>query len=479
MELKVAGRAKHFIDGQWVEPFSDRRTNVVNPATEEIVGVIPQGTTQEVDRAVLAARRAFAHWSGVSKDERVSLLQRTVAALERRHEELAYAITIEMGAPYEFSKGLQAMCGVWHIGVAIELLKSYQFEQQAGTTTIVKEPIGVCAIITPWNWPINQLVCKVAPALAAGCTMIVKPAENSPLSAMIFAECVEEAGFPPGVFNLVNGSGRELGPAMSSHPEVDMVSFTGSTNAGIQVAINAAETVKRVSQELGGKSANIILDDDSFAGAVSAGVAACFNNSGQTCIAPTRMLVPMHRMDEAAEVARTVTANIRVGDPFDTDVALGPVASRKQFDSIQRYIDIGIEEGARLVAGGPGRPDGLVKGFYVRPTVFVDVAPTMRIAREEIFGPVLTIIGYESEDQAVEIANDSVYGLSGYVSSSNLDRARAIARRMRTGMVHINGAGPDFNAPFGGYKQSGNGREWGRAGLEEFLETKAIMGFNV
>ncbi|OBR53139.1 aldehyde dehydrogenase family protein [Paraburkholderia tropica] len=479
MELKIAGLAKHFINGQWVSPAGSERIEVINPATELPVGVVPAGTAEEADQAVRAARNAFAKWAATSREERLALIDRAMEALERHHEELAYAITFEMGAPFDFSRSMQAMCGVWHLGATRELLRTYEFEQRLGTTMLFKEPIGVCVLITPWNWPINQLACKVAPALAAGCTVVVKPAEVSPLSALVFAQCIEEAGFPPGVFNVINGVGSVLGPVLSSHPDVDMVSFTGSTRAGVQVAISAAPTVKRVSQELGGKSANILLDDDSFAAAVTAGAAACFNNSGQTCIAPTRMLVPVSRLAEAEEIAANVASQMRVGDPFDETVKVGPVASRKQFESVQRYIEIGIEEGAKLVAGGPGRPDGLTKGFYVRPTVFSAVTSDMRVAQEEIFGPVLCILGYETEEQAIEIANDSIYGLSGYVTSSNLNRARAIARRLRTGMVHLNGAGPDFNAPFGGYKQSGNGREWGKAGFEEFLETKAVMGYNV
>lgn len=477
MELSIARLEKHFINGEWVSPSSSERIEVINPATELPVGVVPAGTVEEADLAVKAARRALSDWAATSREQRIALIDNAIAALERRHEELAYAITFEMGAPFEFSKTMQAMCGVWHLGATRELLRTYEFEQQLGNTMLFKEPIGVCVLITPWNWPINQLACKVAPALAAGCTVVVKPAEGSPLSALVFAQCIEEAGFPPGVFNVVNGVGAVLGPALSSHPNVDMVSFTGSTKAGVQVAINAAPTVKRVSQELGGKSANILLDDESFAAAVAAGASACFNNSGQTCIAPTRMLVPKSRLAEAEEIAGKVAASTRVGDPFDKSVAIGPVASRRQFDSVQRYIEIGIEEGAKLVAGGPGRPEGLTKGFYIRPTVFSNVRSDMRVAQEEIFGPVLCILGYDSEDEAIQIANDSVYGLSGYVNSSDLSRAREIARKMRTGMVHLNGAGPDFNAPFGGYKQSGNGREWGKAGFEEFLETKAVMGY--
>ncbi|MGB8417026.1 aldehyde dehydrogenase family protein [Paraburkholderia sp.] len=470
-------KAKHFINGAWVNPRNEKRREVINPATEEAAGLVAIGTVEEIDEAVSAARKAFSAWSVSTREERTALFGRAIEALQRRSEELARAVSLEMGSPYEFSKNVQAMCGVWHMGVALELLKTYSFEEKMGTTMVFKEPIGVCAVITPWNWPVNQLACKVAPALAAGCTVVVKPADISPLSAIIFAECIEEAGFPPGVFNLITGPGAVLGSALSSHPDVDMVSFTGSTAAGIQVALDAAPTVKRVSQELGGKSANILLDDESFADAVAAGTASCFSNSGQTCVAPTRMLVPEHRMAEAITIAERVALETIVGDPFDSMSSMGPVASKKQFDAVQRYIQIGMEEGAELVAGGLGRPEGLSRGFYVKPTVFANVLPEMRIAREEIFGPILAIIGYKSEDHAVHIANDSVFGLSGYVTAKNLTQARVIAKRLRTGMVHLNGAAPDPFAPFGGYKQSGNGREWGRFGLEEFLETKAVMGY--
>ncbi len=478
MKLNIARRAKHFIDGRWVEPRSDKRRQLINPATEEPAGTIAVGTVEEIDDAVRAARIAFPAWANLPRAERIALFEHAIQALQHRHEELALAITTEMGAPLALSNGVQAMAGVWHMGVALELLKSYSFEESLGTTLVAREPIGVCAIITPWNWPLNQLVCKVAPALAAGCTVVVKPADLSPLSAMLFAECLEEAGFPKGVFNLVTGPGAVLGKALAAHPDIDMVSFTGSTGAGVQIALDAAPTVKRVSQELGGKSANILLDDASFANAVAQGVASCFSNSGQSCVAPTRMLVPYSRLDEACAIAAQVAAQTVVGDPLDISSTIGPVASQKQFDTIQRYIEIGIAEGATLVAGGAGRPDGLARGYYVKPTVFANVTPEMTIAKEEIFGPVLSIIGYETDDDAIRIANDSQFGLSGYVTSVDVDRARAIARRMRTGMVHINGAAPDLFAPFGGYRQSGNGREWGKYGLEEFMEVKAIMGYN-
>jgi len=477
MKLDVVWRARQFIGGKWVESYGKGRRGIVNPATEETVGATAVGTVDDINDAVKAARNAFPAWAALPSADRIALFEAAIGALTERHEDLARAITTEMGAPIEFSRNLQAMTGVWHMGVALELLKNYPLEEAVGTTRVVREPIGVCAIITPWNWPLNQLVCKVAPALAAGCTVVVKPADLSPISAMIFAECLDAAGFPAGVFNLVTGPGSVLGTALASHPDVDMVSFTGSTRAGVQVAINAAPTVKRVSQELGGKSANILVDDASFTDAVAQGVASCFSNSGQTCVAPTRMLVPKARLEEACEIARRVASETKVGDPLDPTSVIGPVASESQYNIIQRYIETGISEGANLVVGGAGRPDGLSRGYYVKPTVFSHVTSKMTIAQEEIFGPVLSIMAYETDDEAVEIANDSPFGLSGYVSAVDIDRARSIARRLRTGMVHLNGAAPDFFAPFGGYKQSGNGREWGKYGLEEFMEIKAIMGY--
>jgi aldehyde dehydrogenase (NAD+) len=383
----------------------------------------------------------------------------------------------EMGAPWALAKGAQAGSGPQHIKAAIRALKSFEFEERNRTTLIVKEPIGVCALITPWNWPVNQVACKVAPALAAGCTMVLKPSEIAPFDAMIFAEVLDAAGVPAGVFNLVNGDGPGVGTALAEHPDVAMVSFTGSTRAGVLVAQNAAPTVKRVAQELGGKSANILLDDADFAKAVRAGAEECFDNTGQSCNAPTRMLVPRDRMQEAASIAADVAKTVRVGDPRAEGIEVGPLVSAQQWDRVQRLIQKGIDEGANLVAGGTGRPEGLDKGYFARPTVFAGVSNDMTIAREEIFGPVLSIIPYDNEDEAVEIANDTPYGLSGYVSSGSLERARRIAARLHTGMVHINGAHLDSMAPFGGYKQSGNGREWGDYGIEEFLEVKSIFGY--
>jgi aldehyde dehydrogenase (NAD+) len=390
---------------------------------------------------------------------------------------LAAAISDEMGAPMKLALQAQAGSGLSHFVSTLAALKTFQFEELAGTTQIRREPVGVCGLITPWNWPINQISCKVAPALAAGCTVVLKPSETAPLSAHVFAEILVEAGVPKGVFNLVDGDGPTVGEAISRHPDIDMVSFTGSTRAGVQVAKAAADTVKRVSQELGGKSANIILDDADLEAAISRDMAGMCTNSGQSCNAPTRMLVPAARMDEAAAIAAAAASNVVVGDPRERTSNIGPVVSATQFSRIQQLIEKGIGEGAKVEVGGPGRPEGLDTGYYVRPTVFSHVTNDMTVAREEIFGPVLVMIGYEDDDDAVRIANDTSYGLSGYISGSG-DRAKAMARRIRSGNVHLNGAGPDFNAPFGGYRQSGNGREWGALGFEEYLETKAIMGYD-
>ena len=397
---------------------------------------------------------------------------------QSRYDEIAETISSEMGAPLWLSKAAQAATGAGHFGTFMEVLKNYNFDEDKGTTRLRKEPVGVCGLITPWNWPINQIACKVAPALAAGCTMVLKPSEVSPLNAIIFAEVLHEAGVPAGVFNLVNGDGLSVGEAMSSHPDIDMMSFTGSTRAGVAVAKASADTVKRVSQELGGKSANIILDDADFNQSVAGGVTGCFMNSGQSCNAPTRMLVPADRQDEAVAIAKATAEATIVGDPKEVAAGgIGPVVSEVQFNKIQGLIEKGIEEGATLVAGGPGKPDGFNAGYYVKPTIFSDVSNDMTIAREEIFGPVLSILPYKNEDEAISIANDTEYGLSGYVSGSQ-EKAQKFAEKFRSGNVHVNGAGPDFNAPFGGYKKSGNGREWGDLGFEEFLEIKAILGYN-
>jgi aldehyde dehydrogenase (NAD+) len=470
-------RFRFYIDGRWVDPIEPRPFEVINPATEEPIARIALGGPKDVDSAVAAARRAFESFSRTTREERIALLQAVVAAYQKRYEELARTISQEVGAPLWLAKAAQAATGLGHLNQMLQVLSSYEFETPRGTSQIRREPIGVCGFITPWNWPVNQIMCKVAPALAAGCTMVLKPTEIAPLNALILAEVFHEAGVPAGVFNLVNGDGPGVGQAIASHPGVDMVSFTGSTRAGILVAKAAADTVKRVTQELGGKSANVILDDADLASAVGGGVMGCYLNSGQSCNAPTRMLVPASRHDEAVEIARGAAAAITVGDPFGEGTRLGPVVSETQWKKIQGLIQKGIDEGATLVTGGPGRPDGLSRGWYVRPTVFANVRNDMTIAREEIFGPVLSILPYRDEEEAIATANDTVYGLSAYVSAGDLERARRVAARLRAGNVHLNGAGMDFAAPFGGYKQSGNGREWGVFGLEEFLETKAVLGW--
>jgi aldehyde dehydrogenase (NAD+) len=467
---------KFYIDGQWVDPITPRTLDVINPANEEVCGKISMGTAADVDKAAKAARKAFATFSQTSIEERADLLERIIKAYQARYGEMADAITEEMGAPASLAQRAQAAMGLAHTQTALAVLKSFKFVEDRGPTRLVKEPIGVCGMITPWNWPVNQIACKVAPALAVGCTMVLKPSEVAPFSGYIWAEIMHEAGVPAGVFNLVNGDGPEVGAAISSHPEIDMVSFTGSTRAGIEVARNAAPTVKRVAQELGGKSPNIVLDDDAFAKGVARGVATMMTNSGQSCNAPTRMLVPKTRMDEAIAVAREAASQVTVGDP-NGNSQLGPVVSEVQFNKIQKLIQAGIDEGATLVIGGTGRPDGLDKGYYVKPTVFANVTNDMTIAAEEIFGPVLSILGYDSVDQAIDIGNDTEYGLAAYVQSADLDKARKIASKLRAGQVSINGGGGDMMAPFGGYKMSGNGREWGDYGFHEFLETKAVLGY--
>ncbi len=469
---------KFYIDGKWVEPHSKQTLDVLNPANEKVIATIVLGDQQDVDRAVTAARKAFATFSKTTPADRAALLERIIAAYQKKLPELAAAVSQEMGAPLSLANAAQAPAGLGHFMYTLNALKSFEWEREQGRNQIVHEPIGVCALITPWNWPLNQIAAKVAPALAAGCTMVLKPTEIAPLNAILFAEVMDEAGVPAGVFNLVQGDGPGVGVALSKHPEVDMVSFTGSTRAGISVAQNAAPTVKRVCQELGGKSANIILDDADFQKVIAQGMGSCVLNSGQSCNAPTRMLVPKRRMDEAAAIARAVAQGVKVGDPAQPTTNAGPVVSKAQWDKIQGLIKKGIQEGAKLECGGEGRPEGLEQGYYVKPTVFSNVTNDMTIAREEIFGPVLSIIGYEDEADAVRIANDTLYGLSGYVQSGNLERARNVARQIRAGNVHVNGAGVDPGSPFGGYKQSGNGREFSVWGLEEFLETKAILGYN-
>jgi aldehyde dehydrogenase (NAD+) len=465
-----------YIGGQWVDPATSETLEVINPATEQPITSIAVGQDQDVDAAVAAARSAFDAFSQTSKAERLELLDRIIDVYSGRIDELAEVISQEMGAPLSLAKAAQAMAGWAHLATARAVLADFEFERSMGSTLLVREAIGVCGMITPWNWPLNQITCKVAPALATGCTMVLKPSEVAPLNAIIFAEILDEAGVPAGVFNLVNGYGATVGAALSAHPGIDMMSFTGSTRAGIEVAKAAAPTVKRVAQELGGKSANIILDDADLEAVITRDMRGMCTNSGQSCNAPSRMLVPAGRMDEAAAIAAVAARAIVVGDPQDATTTIGPVVSATQFSRIQQLIEKGIGEGAKVEVGGPGRPDDLQTGYYVRPTVFSHVTNEMTIAREEIFGPVLVMIGYEDDDDAVRIANDTTYGLSGYVSGDG-ERARSMARRIRTGNVHLNGAGPDFNAPFGGYRQSGNGREWGALGFEEYLETKAIMGY--
>ncbi|MDQ0319072.1 aldehyde dehydrogenase (NAD+) [Pararhizobium capsulatum DSM 1112] len=466
-----------FIDGSWVDPVTPRTIDVIDPSTEEAYTAISAGAAADVDKAVRAAKSAFASFSLTSKEERLALLKRILECYNDRFEDIAQAVSQEMGAPLPFARDSQAWAGRGHMEATIAALEGYTFSEERGSTTVIKEPIGVCALITPWNWPLNQIVCKVAPAIAAGCTVVLKPSEIAPISGIIFAEVMAAAGTPKGVFNLVNGTGPDVGQVMAGHPDVDMVSFTGSTRAGIMVAKTAADTVKRVAQELGGKSANIILPDADFETAVTKGVQGCFSNTGQSCDAPTRMLVPADRHEEVLAIARKAAEAFRTGSPKADGIDLGPVVSQIQYDKIQRLIESGISEGATLVTGGPGRPEGLNRGYYIRPTVFGNVTPDMTISREEIFGPVLSIISYKDEEDAVRIANDTVYGLAAYVQSTNIERARAVAKRMRAGSVYLNYPAWDTFAPFGGYKQSGNGREYADWAIHDFLEIKGIVGW--
>ncbi|MDR6499530.1 acyl-CoA reductase-like NAD-dependent aldehyde dehydrogenase [Burkholderia ambifaria] len=466
-----------YIGGQWLDPADARSIDVIDPATARPYAQLGIGGAADVDRAVGTAKQAFDTYSRWSVDERVALLRRVLDIYRRRYDEVAQTISQEMGAPIAFARAMQAAVGTAHLEQTIRALQSFRFSTQTDSLLVSHEPIGVCALITPWNWPINQIVCKVAPALAAGCTMVLKPSEIAPFSAILFAEILHEAGVPPGVFNLVHGYGHEAGDALSRHPDVDMVSFTGSTRAGVEVAKAAADTVKRVHQELGSKSPNLILPDADIDDAVTRGARSCFSNSGQSCNAPTRMLVHADHLALAEQAARREAERTVVGDPRSPETGIGPVVSRTQFDRIQHFIRLGIDEGATLVAGGPGRPAGLGDGFYVRPTVFSNVAPGMTIATEEIFGPVLSIVTYRTEDEAVALANDSVYGLAAYVQSKDLERARRIAARLRVGNVHINYPAWNPAAPFGGYKRSGNGREYAEFGLVEYLETKGTTGY--
>ncbi|MDR5741227.1 MULTISPECIES: aldehyde dehydrogenase family protein [unclassified Caballeronia] len=466
-----------YIDGEWVDPSGDRRLPVIDPSTEETIAEVALGDARDVDRAVAAARRAFASFATTRIEERVAMLERLLDAYLARYDEMADVIMREIGAPKKLAHAWQAGLGKRHIEETLRTVARFEWQRMKGSTLIDHEAVGVAALITPWNWPINQIVCKVAPALAAGCTVVLKPSEVSPMNAVLFAEIVDAAGVPKGVFNLVNGDGPTVGAALSAHPDVDLVSFTGSTRAGIEIAKLAAPTVKRVHQELGGKSANILLDDVDLEAAVTAGVNACFGNSGQSCNAPTRMLVPASRHDEAVEIAARAAGQHRVGPADAPGTTMGPVVSDVQYARVQRMIEIGMSEGAALAAGGPGRPDGLARGYYVKPTVFANVHPSMTIAREEVFGPVLAIMPYRDEEEAVAIANDTPYGLAAYVQSKDLQRARRVARKMRAGSVYVNYPAWDPGSPFGGYKQSGNGREYGEWGLEAFLEVKGIVGY--
>jgi aldehyde dehydrogenase (NAD+) len=465
---------KFYIDGAWVDPVEPRTAEVINPATEEVAGIIASGSPADVDAAVAAARKAFATWSQATREQRLDLLGAIQVEYAKRQTELGDAIMEEMGAPSSLAHGFHVGLGAGHLQTAIEVLREFRFDEQRGATMIAREPIGVCALITPWNWPMNQTCVKIFPALATGCTMILKPPQLAPFSAQILAEILHVAGVPAGVFNMVQGSGSVIGTALSTHQDVDMVSFTGSEPVGVQIQQDAATTVKRVGLELGGKSPFIVLDDEALAQNVAGATAGMMGNSGQTCSAGSRLLVPAARLDEAKAAAKAAADGVTVGDPKG-NVAMGPVVSKAQYTVIQDYIQKGIDEGATLVAGGLGRPDGIDKGWFVKPTVFAGTND-MVIAREEIFGPVLVIIGYDDIDHAVEIANDTNFGLAGYVNGADLDLCRAVARRMRTGWISING-GFDFHAPFGGYKRSGNGREWGDYGFHEYLEVKSLLGY--
>ncbi len=468
-----------YINGEWVDPSQPNSFDVINPANEELCAHIALGNEEDVNKAVAAAKAAFQTYGWSSREERIALLERVIAAYQNHYAEIAEAISMEMGAPSKLASEAQAGAGLGHFMQALEVLKNFDFEEDLGPHRVIKEPIGVCGMITPWNWPLNQIACKVAPALAVGCTMILKPSEVAPLSAYVFTQAMHEAGVPAGVYNMINGDGPGVGTALSRHPEVDMMSFTGSTRAGTLVAQNAAPTVKRVTQELGGKSPNIILSDADLEAAVTRGVLHMYNNTGQSCNAPSRMLVPRHMLADAEAIAAKVTESmVKVGDPTAEGTTMGPVVSEVQFNKIQSLIEKGIEEGAKLVAGGPGRPEGLDKGYFIRPTVFSEVNNDMTIAREEIFGPVLVMIPYDTEEEAIQVANDTEYGLAGYVQSGDIDHARKVASKIRAGNVQINGASPGMDVPFGGFKMSGNGREWGEHGFTDYLEIKAVGGYS-
>ncbi len=476
IELHNAGQ--FYINGEWTSPAIPALLPVVNPATEEVVAEVARGSAEDVDRAVAAARAAFPGWSATPVVERAAILSKIHALILERKEPLAQVLSLEMGAAISFARSMQVPLAAEHVRVARDLLSTYRFQTVEGTTAIEREAIGVCGLITPWNWPLYQITAKVAPALAAGCTVVLKPSELSPLSALLFAQLVHDAGLPPGVFNLVNGSGADVGAAIAAHTDIDMISITGSNRAGALVAQAAAVTVKRVTQELGGKSPNVMLPDADFAKVVPLGVMSALRNVGQSCSAPTRMIVPRARLAEVEALAAATANALIVGDPQSPETQLGPIANEAQFSRVQAMIQTGISEGAKLLCGGPGRVPGFEKGYYTKPTVFSEVDSAMRIAQEEIFGPVLCILAYDTIDEAVAIANDTVYGLGAHVQAQDLELGRAVASRIRAGQVHLNHPAWDPMAPFGGYKRSGNGREYGVMGFEEYLETKAIIGFN-
>ncbi|MEH6585574.1 MAG: aldehyde dehydrogenase family protein [Halioglobus sp.] len=467
---------KFYINGEWVDPVTPKSMDVINPANEQVCATISIGSAADVDKAAMAARAAFTTFGRSSREERIAILAALVEAYQKRYSDVADAISEEMGAPTKLAVEAQAATGIGHLATALEILQSYEFEEMAGNSRIIKEPIGVCGMITPWNWPINQITCKVAPALAVGCTVVLKPSEVAPLSGYLFTEIVHEAGLPAGVFNMINGDGPGVGTAISSHPEIDMVSFTGSTRAGSLVAQNAAPSIKRVTQELGGKSPNILLDDVDLEAAVARGVMHMYTNTGQSCNAPSRMLVPRAKMEEAAAIAAKVTESVVVGDPKAEGTTMGPVVSEVQFNKIQGLIQAGIDEGATLVCGGVGRPDGLEHGYFIKPTVFSNVTNDMTVASEEIFGPVLVMMPYDSIEEAITVANDTPYGLAGYVQGNDMDQVMDVASQIRAGNININGGSGDLLTPFGGYKQSGNGREWGAHGFTDYLEVKALSG---
>ncbi|MBZ9558577.1 MULTISPECIES: aldehyde dehydrogenase family protein [unclassified Modicisalibacter] len=466
-----------YIDGAWQRADTAQRLPVFDPARETPIDDVAAGGRHDVDAAVAAARKAFASWSQVSVDARIALLERIAEGIEARGEQFIEAMIAEMGTSRRFARAAQLPFGLAHVRVQAEILRDYRFRIMQDSTAICREPIGVCGLITPWNWPLYQITAKVAPALAAGCTLVLKPSELSPLSARLFAQVLHDAGVPPGVFNMVTGTGETVGGALAAHPDIDMISITGSTRAGVEVARAAAPTVKRVVQELGGKSPNVFLDDADFANGVAKGVMAGFRNCGQSCSAPTRMIVPRARLEEVEALALAAVAEIVVGDPRHEATVLGPIANGAQYARVQELIQAGIDEGARLLCGGPGRPEGLSTGYFARPTIFSDVTMDMRIAKEEIFGPVLSILTYETEEEAIRIANDTRYGLGAHVQSANQESARRVARQIRAGQVHINYPAWDGKAAFGGYGQSGNGREFGVFGLEEYLEVKSILGY--